>query len=248
MSVTQGGRTDFNGTVSVNNFASANASACLDLTSTTQGALLPRMNTTQQNAISTPATGLMLYNTSNNLLSIYNGSVFQYPSPVLISSQTLGSNTASITFSAIPQTFNTLRIIGMGAMTNASANQLVCMRFNGDTGNNYNRGFIYNNNNSSAVSNTATTSFGYCGLFAGSTAAANSSGMFECIIPFYANTIFLKTANSNSSSVSGAAAGYNGNFLCTWNSTAAITSITIADYVGSSNMVTGTTINLYGQF
>jgi hypothetical protein len=78
MSVTQGGRTDFNGTVSVNNFASASASACLDLTSTTQGALLPRMTTTQQNNISTPATGLTIYNSTLNQLQVYNGTSWFY--------------------------------------------------------------------------------------------------------------------------------------------------------------------------
>src|SRR5690349_4204876 len=122
MSVTQGGRTDFNGTVSVNNFASASASACLDLTSTTQGALLPRMTTTQQNAISTPATGLMVYNTSNNLQSVYNGTVWQQWGSTLISSQTLGSPAATVTFSSIPGTFNHLRLVVKCRTSDAAGN------------------------------------------------------------------------------------------------------------------------------
>ena len=43
--------------------ASANASSILDVQSTTQGMLLPRMTTAQRNAISSPATGLMIYQT-----------------------------------------------------------------------------------------------------------------------------------------------------------------------------------------
>src|SRR5438067_5161014 len=39
------------------------ATAILDLTSTTKGALLPRMTTAQRNAISSPATGLLIYQT-----------------------------------------------------------------------------------------------------------------------------------------------------------------------------------------
>ena len=50
------------------------ASAIIDLTSTTKGFLPPRMTTTERNAISSPATGLMLYNTTNNQWEGYTGS------------------------------------------------------------------------------------------------------------------------------------------------------------------------------
>ncbi len=50
------------------------ASAMLDISSTTKGVLLPRMTTTQVNAISSPAAGLMVYNTTLNKLCFYNGS------------------------------------------------------------------------------------------------------------------------------------------------------------------------------
>jgi hypothetical protein len=51
-----------------------NTAALLDLTSTTRGFLPPRMTTTQKNAISTPATGLIVYDTTLNNLCTYNGS------------------------------------------------------------------------------------------------------------------------------------------------------------------------------
>ena len=41
-----------------------NSSAITDMTSTTQGFLPPRMTTVQRDAIATPATGLMIYNTT----------------------------------------------------------------------------------------------------------------------------------------------------------------------------------------
>jgi hypothetical protein len=47
-----------------------NASAALDVTSTTQGVLFPRMTTTQRNAISSPADGLVIYNTTDNKLQV----------------------------------------------------------------------------------------------------------------------------------------------------------------------------------
>src|SRR5579872_1812096 len=49
------------------------ASAALDITSTTKGFLIPRMTTVQRNAIVSPATGLEIYNTDSNLFNFYTG-------------------------------------------------------------------------------------------------------------------------------------------------------------------------------
>jgi hypothetical protein len=61
--------TIFNGT-------SINASAQVQIDSTTQGFLPPRMTTTQKNAIASPAAGLMVYDTTLNLMSVYNGTTW----------------------------------------------------------------------------------------------------------------------------------------------------------------------------
>jgi hypothetical protein len=53
--------------------ASPATSAQLDVSSTTKGFLPPRMTTTQRNAISSPATGLTIYNTTSNSFEVYNG-------------------------------------------------------------------------------------------------------------------------------------------------------------------------------
>ena len=53
------------------------ASAQLAVTSTTQGFLLPRMTTTQKNAISSPAEGLMVYDTTLHKLSVFTGTVWE---------------------------------------------------------------------------------------------------------------------------------------------------------------------------
>ena len=52
------------------------ASALLDLASTTQGILPPRMTTTQKNAISSPAAGLTVYDSTANALYTYNGTTW----------------------------------------------------------------------------------------------------------------------------------------------------------------------------
>jgi hypothetical protein len=52
------------------------ASAMLDIVSTTSGFLPPRMTTTQKNAIASPATGLVLYDSTTNKLQCYDGSTW----------------------------------------------------------------------------------------------------------------------------------------------------------------------------
>jgi len=46
-------------------------SAALDVTSTSKGVLIPRMNSTQRDAIATPANSLLIWNTSNNTFEVY---------------------------------------------------------------------------------------------------------------------------------------------------------------------------------
>jgi len=53
------------------------SSALLDLQSTTNGLLIPRMNTTQQNAIVSPANGLAIYNTDTSDYMVYKSSSWQ---------------------------------------------------------------------------------------------------------------------------------------------------------------------------
>lgn len=55
----------------------ADSSAILDLASTTQGLLLPRMNIAQRDSISSPATGLQIYNTATNQINFYDGTSWQ---------------------------------------------------------------------------------------------------------------------------------------------------------------------------
>src|SRR4030095_11050244 len=50
-----------------------NASAMLDIKSTTQGLLLPRMTTLQRTAIATPAAGLNVFDLNTRSFYFYNG-------------------------------------------------------------------------------------------------------------------------------------------------------------------------------
>jgi len=64
-----------NGNVGIGTTAPA-ATALLDIASTTKGFLPPRMTTTQRDAITTPAAGLTVYNTTTNALNVYNGTAW----------------------------------------------------------------------------------------------------------------------------------------------------------------------------
>ena len=56
---------------------SPSASAILDAQSTTKGVRMPNMTTTQKNAISSPAAGLIVFDTTLAKLCVYSGSAWQ---------------------------------------------------------------------------------------------------------------------------------------------------------------------------
>ena len=68
-----------NAQVAINtNGADPDASAMLDVVSTTKGMLIPRMTQTQRDAIGTPASGLLIYQTDNTTgFYYYDGSTWQ---------------------------------------------------------------------------------------------------------------------------------------------------------------------------
>jgi hypothetical protein len=71
------GLTSYSQSVSVNtNGTPPDPSAMLDVYSTTKGILLPRMTTTERNAIVAPATGLIVYDIWLNALFIFRSGVW----------------------------------------------------------------------------------------------------------------------------------------------------------------------------
>ena len=52
-------------------------SSIFEATSTTKGVLVPRMTTIQRNAISSPATSLIIYNTTTGKINYYTGGVWE---------------------------------------------------------------------------------------------------------------------------------------------------------------------------
>ena len=59
-----------------NSPGASTTSAVFEAASTTKGILIPRMTTVQMNAVSSPANGLMIYNTTDGCLYVYRTSTW----------------------------------------------------------------------------------------------------------------------------------------------------------------------------
>jgi hypothetical protein len=70
-----GGQWLINNTTSA--VTSATASAALEINGTAGGFLPPRMTTAEKNAISSPAAGLIVYDTTLNKLCVFTGAVWE---------------------------------------------------------------------------------------------------------------------------------------------------------------------------
>jgi hypothetical protein len=77
--------------VGINTNTDANSSAQLEIASTNKGFLPPRMATT--NSISTPATGLQIYNTTTNANQYYDGTNWQSVAVNVLTSYTASAGT-----------------------------------------------------------------------------------------------------------------------------------------------------------
>ena len=98
--------------------ASPDASAELDISSTTKGLLPPRLTTTQRNAISSPATGLTIYNTTLNCMEYFNGTGWLNHCTGAITAPTGGG--ASSGGTAVVSTWTSTVGCSVGAGTNNS--------------------------------------------------------------------------------------------------------------------------------
>jgi len=128
---------DKNGRLTVNSTAS-NASAQLQVDSTTRGFLPPRVTTTQRNAISTPSAGLEVYDSTLNAPYYYNGTAwvtYGGSGGWLLNGNTVGTTKTLGTIDNFDLPFITnntekMRISGAGTLTAQNANS----RFEFDSG------------------------------------------------------------------------------------------------------------------
>ena len=149
----------------------------------------------------------------------------------VISTQTLGSAAASVTFSSIPQTYTDLVLITSSA---GSADVDIFGRLNGDTGSNYSGTRVYGNGSVAASDRESSQTRMQLGV----SRSAQTTNILQ--INNYSNTTTYKTVFNRSNE-----AGYSTiAWVCLWRSTAAISTVLL--YPASGNFNTGSTFTLYG--
>lgn len=174
-----------------------------------------------------------------------------------------GSN-ATITFSAIPQTFKHLRIFALHKGTAGSTNTqgLYTMQFNSDTGSNSNYNStqqVGSGSGSNQVFNARVNSvnafFGSSSFYYNTLCSASNTGSGIGVsvidIPDYTNTSHYKTFASFDGKEIGNNDGNSRLILSTgsWNSTSAVTDITFKIYdenITATNFTSTSRFALYG--
>jgi len=160
-----------------------------------------------------------------------------------IETVTLGSDSASITFSSIPQTYTDLMIVLSVRTSNTEFGQSVRVRPNGSTTNGSER--VLRAFNGSSVSSYTDAYAAITDNQLGSGATANTFGSAQLYIPNYTSTTANKSMSSEGVSETNAAGGRLDIIASLWASTAAITSI-VLDNSNGYNLNTGTSATLYG--
>ena len=158
-----------------------------------------------------------------------------------------GSSTTAVTFSSIPGTYTSLRIVANGRVSDSNTNEAILVEFNADTGNNYDWSFTFGGFSALTASTAVADSQIRAGILTGATAPANYAGTMTLDIPGYAGTTFYKTTSSQSSWNLDTNAGHlnASSHAGQWHSTAAITQIVLTDQ-GGGHYLAGTTFTLYG--
>jgi len=86
------GNSTITGTLLLSTVSPTSTPAVLELSSTTQGFLPPRMTTNQRDAITAPVAGLTIWNTNNKQLEVYDGSYWVNMNGKLVSTLTVGDD------------------------------------------------------------------------------------------------------------------------------------------------------------
>lgn len=164
----------------------------------------------------------------------------------LIATATLAVDTASVTFSSIPGTYRHLELRYQARETGAIGVDNCTLRFNGDSGANYDTERFSVVGGGSAANDNVGATVAYIGQIPGSTAAANLAGVALVSIFNYAATTFQKEGVSNQGTKIGTAAGnnYTGINHFAWRNAAAITQIDLLPSAG--NFLAGSMFSLYG--
>lgn len=174
---------------------------------------------------------------------------FEGSGMMLVSSTTLGSAAATVTFSSIPAYFTSLKLFVMAKSSGSAAGAETNLRvqFNGDTAANYGGRYISIENSTTVtgVANNSQTSADAGFITNAGAGGTTTGGAVELTIPFYSNTNWNKQFTFNSQSGAAAIAWMTGSGGGAWTSTAAINSITLL-LADGSNFTSNSVFALYG--
>lgn len=151
--------------------------------------------------------------------------------------------TTSITFSSLGS-YTDLFIIASTNGSRATYGGDFHIRFNSDSGANYNQSFIRSQSTSTNTSSYATLNEINLGGTLGGNGTSNFS-LYYCFIPNYRNTSVDKTIHAFNAGA-GTEFTQQDYTIGRWDNTAAITSITFLNGGGTYYFQAGTTISLYG--
>ena len=163
----------------------------------------------------------------------------------LITSQTLGSAAASVTFSSIPATYTDIVLKASARTDRADYEDYCYVRFNGDTSSLYSLTDLKAQGGSASSTRFSSQSGNFFFYATASTATASTFGSEEVYVPSYTVSqskpfsLFTVSENNNTTNhtIDVNAGLYRSN--------TAISSITIQSY-NSANFVTGSSFYLYG--
>jgi hypothetical protein len=152
----------------------------------------------------------------------------------------------AISITSISQSYAHLVLVAQLRGDAVAANRTISVRFNNDTGANYDAQYVAGNNSTATAAASVGATSGAIGAIPAGSATAGYAGALVLEIPNYSGTTFYKTAAYRTTKdENGAAANmvtYSGTVF--WRSTNAITRIDLGILTG--NFDAGSRVTLYG--
>lgn len=239
--------------------AAPDASAILDIVSTTKGLGLPTMTEAQRDAIASPRDGLMIFNSDTGNVDKYSAgwstvgsgsggatpevSTDTFLTASVLHNETLGSNGAfDVSSISGSYDFLVLKLFLRGSDTATSDN--VYIFFNNDTTlTNYRYQRVSGASTSAAA---ATGDIPFIGVASAAASPSNYFGIFEVIIPAYAGST-EKILQSVASDRLDASNSITGVWTVSWESTSAINRIMVrTDNHATDLFVAGSRLQILG--
>lgn len=193
----------------------------------------------------TPVVGDLLKVTATSPLTVEGVDSGTYVRGQVVGEEVLASAAATIDFTSIAATHRHLRLVISGRSDAAANNDNLSLRFNNDSGTNYESQRLFASGSTVSGSRSVNATGLDVALLVGDSAAANTASSLVVDVPDYAGTTFNKSAHSRSlQNPSGSSNNVvMDNYSGIWRSTAAISRVTLV--LASGQFMAGTVATLY---